>query len=276
MSGPRYCIIPADALADVRMTDRHVRALAVCGTLSDNNGWFIVGQSTLAKRMRCARETVNRLLRDLEHLGYLRKRGRVGEDGRRLVCQYQVLMDREPAKADLAPGGNEVASEATHVMATSQGVCDGTVTYPVTELDHTPCDEAASQQVNDPFLERPFSPNGETRALQLSLAMTAFPVSSFESWWQLYPEKVGKGAARKAFERAQRKATVDTLTAGLERYIADKPADRAWCHPSTWLNQERWTDEPTATKATTQKTLGNWALDRLKEMEGAHVVGHQH
>jgi uncharacterized protein YdaU (DUF1376 family) len=34
------------------------------------------------------------------------------------------------------------------------------------------------------------------------------------------------------------------ILAGLERYIRTKPPDRAWLNPETFLNQERWTDQP--------------------------------
>ncbi|QND58227.1 helix-turn-helix domain-containing protein [Mesorhizobium huakuii] len=262
-TGPRYSIFQSDALDDTRIGDRHLRVLAVAGTYADNNGWFIVSQSTFAKRVRCARETVNRILRDLVEFGYLRKRGRAGDDGRRLVSQYQVLMDREPV--------NLARDDAPHVTPRSQGVCDATVTPPVTQLDHTPCDAATSQQGNDPFIERPFSPNGEARALDL--VPDGNKDAAFEAWWSRYPEKVGKGAARKAFDQAQRKTSLDVLVAGVERYKASKPADRAWCHPTTWLNQERWLDQPAATAP---RTLGDWSLDRLRDMGGENVVDHQH
>lgn len=65
----------------------------------------------------------------------------------------------------------------------------------------------------------------------------------FERWWSIYPLKVGKGAARKAWPTARQKADLSALTAGVERYIRSKPADRDYCHPATWLNQERWLDE---------------------------------
>jgi uncharacterized protein YdaU (DUF1376 family) len=64
----------------------------------------------------------------------------------------------------------------------------------------------------------------------------------FDLWWEGYPEKVGKGAARKAFVKALTKTSLDQLTAGIDRYKAHKPIDRPWCNPATWLNQERWTD----------------------------------
>ena len=69
---------------------------------------------------------------------------------------------------------------------------------------------------------------------------------SFDQWWEAYPEKTGKGAARTAFAKALTKTSLDQLIAGLERYKATKPLDRPWCNPATWLNQERWTDAPAA------------------------------
>jgi hypothetical protein len=66
----------------------------------------------------------------------------------------------------------------------------------------------------------------------------------FADFWERYPEKIGKAAARKAFVGARRKASPAEILAGLERYIAAKPPDRPWCNPATFLNQERWLDEP--------------------------------
>lgn len=68
--------------------------------------------------------------------------------------------------------------------------------------------------------------------------------AEFDVWYALYPHKVGKGAARKSFTAARRKAPLERLIEGLRHYIASKPADREWCNPATWLNQERWNDQP--------------------------------
>lgn len=70
----------------------------------------------------------------------------------------------------------------------------------------------------------------------------------FDAFWRAYPRKVGKGQARRAFASAIRKVDAATINAAAERF-----AD--WCsrsrteqqfipHPSTWLNGERWADEP--------------------------------
>ncbi|MDH3232219.1 MAG: YdaU family protein [Alphaproteobacteria bacterium] len=73
-----------------------------------------------------------------------------------------------------------------------------------------------------------------------------FPENAFDEWYRVYPHKVGKIAAIKAFDkiRKQRKATFSELTDGLQRYIDTKPPDRNWCNPATFLNEGRWNDEP--------------------------------
>jgi hypothetical protein len=72
-----------------------------------------------------------------------------------------------------------------------------------------------------------------------------FAAEHFDEFWAAFPNKVGKGEARKSFERIRLAGIVswDDLLAGLERYRA-KTDDRPWCNPTTWLNQERWSDSP--------------------------------
>jgi hypothetical protein len=68
----------------------------------------------------------------------------------------------------------------------------------------------------------------------------------FDQFWELFPNKVGKPKARSSFEAAARKAAPAAIIAGLQRYIATKPPDRPWLNPATFLNQERWADQPAA------------------------------
>jgi hypothetical protein len=67
-----------------------------------------------------------------------------------------------------------------------------------------------------------------------------------ETFWPAYPHKVGKPAALKAFRGAKKRAKLPEIMAGLQRYIAAKPPDRPWCNPATFLNQDRWNDQPAA------------------------------
>lgn len=66
--------------------------------------------------------------------------------------------------------------------------------------------------------------------------------AAFERFWMAWPNKTGKPAAVKAFFKVWRET--DAIIAGVNRYIRDKPADRPWLNPSTFLNQRRWEDQP--------------------------------
>jgi hypothetical protein len=70
--------------------------------------------------------------------------------------------------------------------------------------------------------------------------------AEFMTFWRSFPKRVGKGAARKAFAGALKKTTAATIMAALQRAVwSSEP--RFIPHPSTWLNEERWSDEPTET-----------------------------
>ena len=78
-----------------------------------------------------------------------------------------------------------------------------------------------------------------------SLPTRAQDNDAFDTFWSMYPNKVGKADAKKAWEKARRRVTVEALFAGLYRYV-NKTDDRKWCNPATWLNQDRWLDQPAA------------------------------
>ena len=67
--------------------------------------------------------------------------------------------------------------------------------------------------------------------------------SGFVDFWQAYPRKVGKGAARPAFIKAMRKTSLDVILNALVH--TQWPADPQYIpYPATWLNRESWDDEP--------------------------------
>lgn len=69
----------------------------------------------------------------------------------------------------------------------------------------------------------------------------------FDTFWREYPRKVGKGAARKSFEKAMKKTDLKTILDAVEaqRQSSQWTKDNGQFipHPATWLNQERWADE---------------------------------
>jgi len=65
-----------------------------------------------------------------------------------------------------------------------------------------------------------------------------------EIFWPQWPHKVGKPRARTAWAAARGKAEVREIMAGVASYVQNKPDDRQWLNPATFLNQERWADIP--------------------------------
>jgi len=116
----------------------------------------------------------------------------------------------------------------THMPPHSERIClddaDGMLSQP---QSHTLLDANASREKN-------------TRE------RASFADEFEKQFWPVYPEKVGKAVALKAFNAARKRTELAPMLAGLRRYIETKPKDRPWCNPSTWLNQDRWLDQPAA------------------------------
>lgn len=75
------------------------------------------------------------------------------------------------------------------------------------------------------------------------------PEVKFEDAWRAYPRKVGKGAARQAWEKAKKKEDVTVIAQAVQRFADVQRAqdDQSKIpHFSTWLNQERWQDDQSA------------------------------
>lgn len=67
----------------------------------------------------------------------------------------------------------------------------------------------------------------------------------FDLFWSEYPIKVGKAAAKKAWEKAIKVEAPDVIIAGAIRYATDPNRHPSFtAHASTWLNAHRWTDSP--------------------------------
>ncbi len=70
-------------------------------------------------------------------------------------------------------------------------------------------------------------------------------VGEFERWWSIYPKKVGRGQALRAYTAALKKVTASALLEALQRHLPVMEATprRFVKNPATWLNGECWGDE---------------------------------
>ena len=88
-------------------------------------------------------------------------------------------------------------------------------------------------------------PKSENRTPLEVLSKKNLDTNLFDEFWKVYPRKVGKQAAEKAFAKAAKITEPNVIIAGAARY-ADDPnrVDAFTAHPTTWLNAGRWNDEP--------------------------------
>ena len=67
----------------------------------------------------------------------------------------------------------------------------------------------------------------------------------FDMFWNSYPLKVGKAAAKRAWDKAITVEKPDVIILGAYRYALDPNRHPSFtAHASTWLNAGRWADAP--------------------------------
>ena len=129
---------------------------------------------------------------------------------------------------------------------------DGIFINDYTEHQSSKADvEAKKEQVRDRVQRFRTKSNAVSNA-DVTLSETEYrnriqntDTEAFDRFWSVYPRKAGKQDAQRSFERALKVATLDEILAGAQKY-ADDPNRVAQftAHPSTWLNQGRWSDDP--------------------------------
>lgn len=184
----------------------------ICDLIASTGGPIPADDERLFRIIKANRSRINRVISELEVAQKLER-----SDGK--LTQKRVISELERAENRSKIGRDRVAKR-----------------WNIKGLDDTDGNTRARNKTKN---QEPRTINQETRA---SRALST--AEAFDRWWEGYPEKTGKGAAKKSFSRALEKTSIDQLIAGLERYKATKPITRPWCNPATWLNQERWLDVP--------------------------------
>lgn len=101
------------------------------------------------------------------------------------------------------------------------------------------------------------------------------PTSGFYEWWAVYPRKIAKPNAVKAYQAAVKKTTSETLLAAVGK-LAGEWSGRSrdelkFCpHPATWLNQERWNDYQVSTDEL-DAAIADGSLERVRSLSSFPV-----
>lgn len=153
---------------------------------------------------------------------------------------------------DLPEGPAQIGADKS-----APGADESSLLYGTGSMEHGACNERATSSQRDhssnsgngrhlsavPANERP-TPATAPRRNWSNAQIDADP--HFAAFWAAYPNKVSKGHARKAWLKAVRDgADPAQITVAAEKF-RDKPGrdPRFTAHPATWLNGERWGDQP--------------------------------
>lgn len=174
-------------------------------------------RATIAKLCRVSVKTVDRAIEELVDLG--------------AVTVTRRYID---AKGDITENPQEGVEFTSNEYTVIMSLPRENLTPPLGNSDATPRDK------NDTLIKEPFNQRKEPDISSSSVD------DGFATFWATYPRRIGKGAALKAWKKALKVATADQILAGAETYAQIRAGDdpQYTAHPATWLNQQRWEDEP--------------------------------
>ena len=170
----------------------------------------------------------------------------VGDDG--LLRQKRLSKERDYCNASRANKvrAAEAARDAKSLKSHRAHGAEQSADNPLINLQPTPT----------PTFEEARASSRETRAVRAP--PPDWPRDYRERFWAEYPHKVGRPKALAKLDAIAKRGAVrwGDLIGGLRRYVAEKPADRPWCNPETWLNQERWADQPASVQPSSRPPPG--------------------
>ena len=190
--------------------------LALADKANDHNDYELwMHQAKIGAMARLSVNQVGRVLRQMVDDGYLELLEKGG--GRGKAARYRLVF--------IPPQNGSVSDTDTPPSD------DG---YPTISDAKTP------QTAQTPLL-----PTKEERKGSNATAIERHETDRVDEFWSVYPRRAVKDAARKAWAKARARAPQQTIIDGATRYRDDPNREAEFtAHPSTWLNQGRWDDDP--------------------------------
>jgi uncharacterized protein YdaU (DUF1376 family) len=96
-------------------------------------------------------------------------------------------------------------------------------------------------------VQRNLNPSSSSSDEDVCVSNSESQVVQFEDFWSICPRKTAKGSARKAWLKAIKTTSPETIVDGMKVYAKSTQGTEPQfiAHPATWLNAERWLDETT-------------------------------
>jgi hypothetical protein len=231
MSNARFCIIPARALGDKRITRNDIMVLNALGMYGDKEGWSFPSIGTIAELINAHRVSVSKSIGNLVACGYLESRARRRDDGGQTSNEYRILFDQPSLFDSHRNEPDHIASENTPIAPPLPPHSEA-ATPPIAS-DATPPIAHTLYHINEPNL------TPQTKDVR---PPKKYP-QGFEDFWNLWPKdrRCEKPEAFKAWKEATAKIDAQSLMEFAALYAKSKDALEGFApYPAKWLKRERW------------------------------------
>lgn len=101
----------------------------------------------------------------------------------------------------------------------------------------------------------------------------------FDTFWKIYPRRIGKLDALRAYTQALRHSTADEINEGAKRFAQERAGEdpKFTPHPATWLRAGRWMDEvvdaaPSAAERIAWREQKQEFLDKLAQKDAEKLA----
>lgn len=236
MSVQRVPAVPFAQIANEALRDRRLsfRARGILALVLSHSGEWTATLRWLESQSEVdGRAAIQSALRELTSLGYrIVTKERVGEEIRTVVEWRHTVNESISRRTEnltvRIPDGQESGASIEHHSSEHHR-----------EEHHQELRPAGGLESEALPVPSPKAGSGGREAYRVG----------FDAFWSVYPRKAAKPAARRAFEKALAKASLDQLIRAAERYRDDPNREEAYtAHAATWLNNERWMDGPLPTR----------------------------
>lgn len=222
-SGGYYAVIPAEVRYDPVLKPNAKLLYGELTALSDKNGYCWATNEHFAALYDLSVGTISRLISQLEKQGYIR-------------CEMAAT-----------ESGSERRIYAGMFLVTAGGIDEKRKT-PVDEKRKRGIDEKRKQNNKDLSIQEDNPPKAPPRGRRSSDLKTEpdWEPDRFNKFWSFYPRGESKQKAIQAWDKLRpSNELIDTMAQALKRQVASEAWQQGIGIPyaSTWLNQQRWTDE---------------------------------
>jgi hypothetical protein len=242
-------------ISDQRLTDlQKVVAVALSFYFNRGTDGGYVKQKVLAKKVGCSRRAVQLAIDALAEAGHISVEIGTGEEETNIYTMLNAAAEETISEPDNDPPCESPFAPHANPRSHPPGIqirtpCEPPFAHkePVQEPVQTPVQETCAEE-SPSTIDSSRGAVNVPMIINIENTITTESQTGFDQFWQIFPRKVAKGAALKAYTRIikSKHATESELLSGAIRYAQEqRGADPRYVkHPATWLNGWCWQDQP--------------------------------